>query len=38
MDGALMAAEIAEQPRVLARILDEGRGEIARVGSAIHAQ
>ncbi len=37
MDGALMAAEIAEQPQVLARILDEGRAEIARVGSAIRA-
>lgn len=35
MPGELMAAEIAEQPQVLARILDEGRAEIARVGRAI---
>jgi len=35
MNGAFMAAEIAEQPAVLARILDEGRTDILRVGQAI---
>src|SRR5664279_2561580 len=35
--GALMAAEIAEQPTVLARLLDEGTTEIAGVRARIEA-
>ncbi len=35
MHGELMAAEIEEQPRVLARIIAEGRPHIATVGRAI---
>jgi glutamine---fructose-6-phosphate transaminase (isomerizing) len=35
--GALMAAEVAEQPEVLARLLADGAAEIAKVRSAIDA-
>ncbi len=35
--GALMAAEVAEQPEVLARLLADGATEIAEVRSAIDA-
>jgi glutamine---fructose-6-phosphate transaminase (isomerizing) len=35
--GALMAAEVAEQPEVLARLLADGAAEIAEVRSAIDA-
>jgi len=38
MDGQLMAAEIKEQPQVLARILADGRPHIAAVGRAIRAR
>ncbi|MDQ1692416.1 MAG: hypothetical protein QOD87_2524, partial [Pseudonocardiales bacterium] len=34
--GALMAAEIAEQPTVLARLLTDGAAEIADVAAQIH--
>ena len=38
MHGALMAAEIAEQPEVYARILAEGAGAIAAVARAVRAR
>ena len=38
MHGELMAAEIGEQPAVLARVLAEGRSPIAAVGRAIRAR
>ena len=38
MSGTLMAAEIAEQPAMLTRILREGRSEIAAVATAIRAR
>jgi len=36
--GALMAAEVAEQPGVLARLLREGAGEIAGVADVLRAR
>ena len=38
MNGAIMAAEIAEQPEVLARILGEGRSRIREVAAAVRAR
>lgn len=38
MHGELMAAEIAAQPAVLARIIAEGRPHIAAAGRAIRAR
>lgn len=38
MNGELMAAEIREQPAVLARILEEGRPRIASVARALRAR
>jgi len=38
MNGAFMAAEIAEQPSVLARILREGRPRVSEVARAIGAR
>src|SRR3954447_24527837 len=38
MNGALMAAEIKEQPEVYARILRDGHGHIHEVAQAVQAR
>ena len=38
MNGEVMAAEIAEQPEVLTRILRDGKGDASRVGKAVRSR